>query len=97
MFFMTHAYVCRAFNQDRATKQNITVGVSFGATRELAFIHATQQKDGSKLRVYFPQTNNGVFTFGRDVNILWKVLILHFSLCIGHLLSIYKFVSFGLR
>ena len=23
-------------------------------------------------RMYFPQTNNGVFTFGRDVNIRWK-------------------------
>jgi len=41
--------------------------VSFGATRELAFLHATT---GSRL--YFPQTNNGVFTFGRDVNIRYK-------------------------
>lgn len=39
-----------AFNPSRARKQNITVGVSFGATRELAFLHA---KNGTK--VYFPQ------------------------------------------
>jgi len=67
-----------AFNPQRAKNQNITVGVSFGATRELAFIRATplQDCDGSgsdkKLRLYFPQTNNGVFSFGRDANILWK-------------------------
>ena len=25
-----------------------------------------------KVRLYFPQPNNGVFSFGRDVNIHWK-------------------------
>ncbi len=24
------------------------------------------------MKIYFPQTNNGVFSFGRDVNILFK-------------------------
>lgn len=47
--------------------QNITVGVSFGATRELAFLNASS---GTKL--YFPQTNGMLFSFGRDTNILWK-------------------------
>ena len=74
-----------AFNPQRARNQNITVGVSFGATRELAFIRATpsaqqhhHDDDGGggdkhhKVRLYFPQTNNGVFSFGRDANILWK-------------------------
>lgn len=61
----------RAFNPQRAKNQNITVGVSFGATRELAFIRATED-DQDKVRLYFPQTNNGVFSFGRDVNIRWK-------------------------
>jgi len=56
-----------AFNADRAKNQNITVGVSFGATRELAFLHA---KTGEK--IYFPQTNGMMFSFGRDVNINWK-------------------------
>ena len=60
-----------AFNPHRAKSQNITVGASFGATRELAFIRASEVPE-AKLRLYFPQTNNGVFTFGRDVNILWK-------------------------
>ena len=39
-----------AFNPQRARNQNITVGVSFGATRELAFMHA---ENGEK--IYFPQ------------------------------------------
>ena len=39
-----------AFNAQRARNQNITVGVSFGATRELAFLHA-----GNGTRVYAPQ------------------------------------------
>mmetsp|Transcript_38239 Transcript_38239/g.80187 ORF Transcript_38239/g.80187 Transcript_38239/m.80187 type:complete len:117 (-) Transcript_38239:289-639(-) len=40
--------------------------------RELAFLRAAPQENGEKVKVYFPQTNNGVFSFGRDVNILWK-------------------------
>ena len=64
---------CSAFNAQRAKKQNITVGCSFGATRELAFVHANENnQDDDKVRIYFPQTNNGVFSFGRDVNIRWK-------------------------
>lgn len=39
--------------------------------RELAFIRAVEDEQ-HKVRMYFPQPNNGVFSFGRDVNILWK-------------------------
>ena len=46
--------------------------MSFGATRELAFIRASPLENGDKVRLYFPQTNNGAFSFGRDANILWK-------------------------
>mmetsp|Transcript_5591 Transcript_5591/g.8304 ORF Transcript_5591/g.8304 Transcript_5591/m.8304 type:complete len:377 (-) Transcript_5591:49-1179(-) len=56
-----------AFNASRAENQNITVGVSFGASRELAFLHAA-----NGTRLYFPQTNGMMFSFGRDVNIQWK-------------------------
>ena len=67
----------RAFNAQRAKNQNITVGVSFGATRELAFLLATEGNKNDvnhndSCRLYFPQPNNGVFSFGRDVNIRWK-------------------------
>eukprot|EP01039_Chlorochromonas_danica_P008372 gene8373-9227_t len=56
-----------AFNAERAKNQNITVGVSFGATRELAFLHAH-----NNTKVYFPQVNGALFSFGRDANISWK-------------------------
>lgn len=56
-----------AFNPSRARNQNITVGISLGASRELAFLHA---KTGERL--YFPQTNGMLFSFGRDVNIHYK-------------------------
>lgn len=62
-----------AYSSERAKTQNITVGASFGACRELAFKRTSSFSDNSKnCRVYFPQTNNGVFSFGRDVNIHWK-------------------------
>jgi hypothetical protein len=62
-----------ASNPERANKQNITVGASFGACRELAFSHTKPFANNNKnCKVYFPQTNNGVFSFGRDVNIHWK-------------------------
>ena len=56
-----------AFNPVRAKNQNITVGVSFGATRELAFLNGN-----NNTKIYFPQTNGMLFSFGRDVNIRWK-------------------------
>lgn len=61
-----------AFNPQRARLQNITVGASFGATRELAFLRAQPYENGENCKLYFPQVNNGVFSFGRDANILWK-------------------------
>jgi hypothetical protein len=57
-----------AINPERAKQQNITVVASFGTCRELAFMLTS----GPSTRVYFPQPNNGISTFGRDVNIRWK-------------------------
>jgi len=56
-----------AFNPWRAKTQNCTIGISFGAARELAFRHA---KTGEL--IYFPQTNGMLFYFGRDANIRWQ-------------------------
>eukprot|EP00929_Paragymnodinium_shiwhaense_P072885 TRINITY_DN369_c1_g5_i1.p1 TRINITY_DN369_c1_g5~~TRINITY_DN369_c1_g5_i1.p1 ORF type:complete len:692 (-),score=144.76 TRINITY_DN369_c1_g5_i1:305-2347(-) len=56
-----------AFNHQRAQNQNCSIGLSFGATRELAFRHA---KTGELF--YVPQTNGMMFYFGRDVNIIWQ-------------------------
>ncbi|CAJ1406643.1 unnamed protein product, partial [Effrenium voratum] len=56
-----------AFNEQRAATQNCTIGISFGASRELAFRHA---KTGEL--IYFPQKNGMLFYFGRDANIVWQ-------------------------
>ena len=50
-----------AFNFQRAQNQNITIGISLGVTRELAFLHAK-----TNTKIYFPQTNGMMFSFGRD-------------------------------
>ncbi|CAJ1362914.1 unnamed protein product [Effrenium voratum] len=56
-----------AFNPQMAEKQNCTVGVSLGASRELGFKHT---KSGDL--ICFPQTNGMLLFFGRDVNIRWQ-------------------------
>ena len=52
------------FNRERAKSQNITIGVTFGAKRELTFLHAKNHTT-----VNFPQENNMMFSFGSSVNI----------------------------
>lgn len=56
-----------AFNWERAQDQNCTIGISFGASRELAF---RQAKTGEL--IYFPQRNGMLFFFGKDANIRWQ-------------------------
>lgn len=53
-----------AFNRKRAARQNITVGLSLGKTRELAFKHATHGT-----LIYLPMANNSLYSFGKAVNI----------------------------
>lgn len=55
-----------AFNKERASKQNITVGLSLGKTRELAFKHG---KNGTLL--YFPMPSGSLYSFSKAVNINW--------------------------
>lgn len=50
-----------------AEKQNTTIAISFGATREAAF-----QFNDNKCVVSFPLKDNSVYLFGKDVNIQWK-------------------------
>lgn len=52
----SHAYS----NND---KEDITIGASFGAGRELEFIH-----DESEIKFRFPQNNGDVFAFDSEVN-----------------------------
>jgi len=56
-----------AMKPDKARTQNFTVAVSFGCERDAAFEHAE-----SKTVVSMPQPNGTIYTFGRDVNLLWR-------------------------
>ena len=56
-----------AVDAKKAVKQNFTVGVSFGATREAAFEHAA-----TKCTVSFPQIDGCIYCFAKDTNIEWR-------------------------
>lgn len=56
-----------AIKPEKAAVQNITVAVSFGTEREIAFQHA---KTGST--VSFPLPNGTLYTFSNDVNVIWR-------------------------
>jgi len=45
----------------------MTVGVSFGKTREIAF-----QENNSRRTVAFPCPNGSAYAFCRDINVNWK-------------------------
>jgi len=56
-----------AIKPDKAKTQNFTVGVSFGAERDAAFEHAA-----TKTVISMPQPNGTIYTFGKDVNCIWR-------------------------
>lgn len=56
-----------AIDPKKAKSQNITIGVSFGATREAAFEHAT-----TKTVISIPLSNGMIYGFGSQVNIDWR-------------------------
>lgn len=65
-----------AFNPDRAKTQNITVGLSLGATRELAFLRATEGQDSKSAcrvkRTTVPSRLDGMLIFiGSMVLMRW--------------------------
>ena len=57
-----HAY----YDGNLEQKENYTLGVSFGYSRDLVFLH---EKSGKKFR--FPQDNGDIFGFDSDVNKLF--------------------------
>lgn len=56
-----------AIDPKKAAKQNFTVGVSFGLTRDIAF----QDVESNKV-VTIPLLNGQTYAFTRDINIEWK-------------------------
>lgn len=56
-----------AVKMDKTHQENITIGVTFGATREAIF-----EEVKSKRVVSFALDNGSVYSFSRDVNVMWK-------------------------
>lgn len=56
-----------AIDEKKAKTQNLTIGVSFGATRDASFEHAV-----TKTIVNFPLSNGMTYGFGPQVNIEWR-------------------------
>jgi hypothetical protein len=56
-----------AIKSDKAKLQNFTVAVSFGATREAAFEHAT-----TKTVVSMPQQDGCIYAFSNSTNVIWR-------------------------
>jgi len=60
-----------AVDPRKAKIQNFTVGVSFGATREIAFEDAIEGK-GHRRVISVPLTNGTMYAFSRDINENWR-------------------------
>ncbi len=56
-----------AFDEEKAKNQNITVGVSFGAEREISFESAENNKSSRKT-INFLLENCTVYAFGNEIN-----------------------------
>jgi hypothetical protein len=56
-----------AVKEHIAENQNFTVGISFGATRDIAFEHAK-----NKTRIYIPLENCTAYAFSKNINVDWK-------------------------
>ena len=60
-----------ALKPDKAKTQNITVGVSFGQTRDIA-VEMTHKNINDRIRFNIPLDNGTVYSFGNKVNIDFK-------------------------
>jgi hypothetical protein len=64
-----------AIDKKKAQKQNLTVGISFGYTREISFqsskVHSNY-KGHNFHTVNIPLPNCYVYAFGKNVNMNWK-------------------------
>ena len=56
-----------ALKPEKAVEQNLTIGVSFGVTRDISFQHAK-----NKNIVSFPLPNGMLYGFSKLVNIEWR-------------------------
>jgi len=63
-----------ALKEDKAKEQNITIAVSFGTTRDVAFEHAKH-----RTKISMPIGDCQAYVFNKDVNIEWRHGILQES------------------
>jgi hypothetical protein len=66
--FKPYHFDAAAFDEEKAKFQNVTIGVSFGAIRDIAFEHAI-----SKNTVSFPLVDGMIYGFNKQVNIDFAV------------------------
>ena len=57
-----------ALKPNKAKTQNITVGVSFGETRDISF-ESIHKNTNDRIKINFPLENGTVYSFGNKVNI----------------------------
>ena len=60
-----------ALKPDKSKKQNITVGVSFGVTREISF-ETTHFDKKQRIRINFPLKDTVVYSFGNEINVNFR-------------------------
>lgn len=60
-----------AVDPEKAKIQNFTVGVSFGATRDIAFEDALEEV-GHRRVISIPLVNGMTYCFSRDINTNWR-------------------------
>ncbi len=60
-----------AVDPEKAKIQNFTVGVSFGATRDIAFEDAMEEV-GHRRVISIPLVNGMTYCFSRDINTNWR-------------------------
>jgi len=70
-----------ALKPHKAKTQNITVGASFGTTREISF-ESTHRNNKERIRINFPLKISPVYAFGNQVNIDFKHGIPQIKECI---------------
>jgi len=56
-----------ALKPEKAKVQNITVGASFGVTREISF-QSTHKNTNDRITINFPLDNGVVYAFGNNIN-----------------------------
>ena len=61
-----------AVDPKKSKTQNFTVGISFGAERDISFQVASNQKEHERAVVSFPLKNGQGYAFCRDLNTLWR-------------------------